>query len=72
MFFAHKSVFVQVFAQLVKKQGMTTHVRVMYVLSKHVHALNLLATSIVIDDFSEHVRVWRLILKKNSPWFFRC
>ena len=45
---------------------MTTYVYVMYVLDKHVHALNLLIISIVIDDFSEYVRVWRLILKKNS------
>ena len=36
---------------------MTTHVCVMYVLSKHVHALNLLITSIVRAEFSEHVRV---------------
>ena len=38
----------------------------MYVLDKHVHALILLIISIVIDDFSEYVRVWRLILKKNT------
>ena len=43
---------------------MTTHVRVMYMLDKHVHALNLLIISIVRGNFSEYVRVWRLILKK--------
>ena len=59
----------QIFAHLVKKQSMTTHVRVMYVLSKHVHALNLLITSIVRGDFSEYVRVWRLILKNFTKEF---
>ena len=44
---------------------MTTYVYVMYVLDKHVHALNSLTTSIVRGNFSEHVRVWRLILKKK-------
>ena len=43
---------------------MTTHVRVMYVLDKHVHALNLLDINIDRSNFPEHVRVWRLILKK--------
>ena len=46
-------------------KGMTTYVYVMYVLDKHVHALNLLFISIFIADFSPHVRVCRLILKKN-------
>ena len=45
---------------------MTTHVRVMYVLDKHVHALNLLTVSIVRGNFPEHARVWRLFLKKLS------
>ena len=44
---------------------MTTHVRVMYMLDKHVHALNFLTISIDRSNFPEHVRVWRLILKKN-------
>ena len=44
---------------------MTTYVRVMYVFDKHVHALNLFVISIFTVDFSYHVRVWRLILKKN-------
>ena len=43
---------------------MTTHVRVMYMLDKHVHALNLLDINIDRSNFPEHVRVWRLILKK--------
>ena len=44
---------------------MTTYVYVMYVLDKHVHALNLFFISIFIADFSPHVRVCRFILKKN-------
>ena len=44
---------------------MTPHVYVVYVLDKHVHALNLLTISIVRGNFSECVRVWRLILKKS-------
>ena len=44
---------------------MTTYVYVMYVLDKHVHALNLFFISIFVADFSPHVRVCRLILKKN-------
>ena len=44
---------------------MTTHVRVMYLLDKHVHALNFLTISIDRSNFPEHVRVGRLILKKN-------
>ena len=48
---------------------MTTHVRVMYVLDKHVHALNFLTISIDRSNFPEHVRVWRLILKKTSSTF---
>ena len=36
---------------------MTTHVYVMYVLDKHVHALNFLIISIDRNDFSEYVRV---------------
>ena len=44
---------------------MTTYVRVMYVFDKHVHALNLFVISIFTVDFSYHVRVWHLILKKN-------
>ncbi len=43
---------------------MTTHVRVMYMLDKHVHALNFLTINIDRSIFPEHVRVWRLILKK--------
>ena len=43
---------------------MTTHVRVMYMLDKHVHALNSLTISIDRSNFPEHVRVWRLIQKK--------
>ena len=43
---------------------MTTHVRVMYMLDKHVHALNLLDINIDRSNFLEHVRVGRLILKK--------
>ena len=46
---------------------MTTHVRVMYMLDKHVHALNLLDINIDRSNFPEHVRVWRLILKKITP-----
>ena len=46
-------------------KGMTTYVYVMYVLDKHVHALNLFFISIFMVDFCLHVRVWRLILKKN-------
>ena len=45
---------------------MTTHVRVMYMLDKHVHALNFLTISIDRSNFDEHVRVWRLILKKST------
>ena len=37
----------------------------MYVLDKHVHALNFLTISTDRSNFPEHVRVWRLILKKN-------
>ena len=48
---------------------MTTHVRVMYMLDKHVHALNLLDINIDRSHFSEHVRVWRLIQKKNLHGF---
>ena len=44
---------------------MTTYVRVMYVFDKHVHALNLFVISIFTVDFSYHVRVWHLILKKK-------
>ena len=43
---------------------MTTHVRVMYMLDKHVHTLNFLTISTDRSNFPEHVRVWRLILKK--------
>ena len=43
---------------------MTTYVCVMYVFSKHVHALNLFVISIVTVVFYLYVRVWRLILKK--------
>ena len=50
---------------------MTTHVRVMYMLDKHVHALNLLDINIDRSNFPEHVRVWRLILKKSS-WILMC
>ena len=35
-------------------------------LDKHVHALNLLIISMIMCDFWGRVRVWRLILKKNS------
>ena len=51
---------------------MTTYVYVMYVLDKHVHALNLFFISIFIADFSPHVRVWRLILKKNHDFTVTC
>ena len=44
---------------------MTTHVRVMYMLDKHVHALNSLIISIITSVFMGYVRVCRLILKKN-------
>ena len=44
---------------------MTTHVRVMYMLDKHVHALNLLDINIDRSNFPEHVRVWRIKKKKN-------
>ena len=37
----------------------------MYVLDKHVHALNLFFISIFIADFSPHVCVCRFILKKK-------
>ena len=46
---------------------MTTYVYVMYVLDKHVHALNLFFFSIFMVDFCLHVRVCRIILKKKSP-----
>lgn len=36
----------------------------MYVLDKHVHALNFLTISTDRSNFPEHVRVWRLILEK--------
>ena len=36
----------------------------MYVLNKHVHALNFLTISTDRSDFPEHVRVGRLIQKK--------
>ena len=48
-----------------KKRIMTTYVCVMYVFDKHVHALNLFVISTLTVDFSYHVRVWHLILKKN-------
>ena len=48
-------------------KGMTTYVYVMYVLDKHVHALNLFFISIFMVDFCLHVRFCRLILKKKSP-----
>jgi hypothetical protein len=35
-------------------------------LDKHVHALNLLIISMIMSNFRGRVRVWRLILKKNS------
>ena len=38
-------------------KGMTTYVYVMYVLDKHVHALNLFFISIFMVDFCLHVRV---------------
>ena len=38
----------------------------MYVLDEHVHTLNFLTISIDRSIFPEHVRVWRLILKKNA------
>ena len=44
-------------SQVYKEKGMTTHVYVMYVLDKHVHALNFLIISIDRNDFSEYVRV---------------
>ena len=43
---------------------MSTYVCVMYVFSKHVHALNLLITSTITSIFMVYVRVWRLIQKK--------
>ena len=52
---------------------MTTYVYVMYVLDKHVHALNLFFISIFMVDFCLHVRVCRLILKKitmRKKYFF--
>ena len=39
----------------------------MYMLDKHIHALNLLDINIDRSNFPEHVRVWRLILKKITP-----
>ena len=42
---------------------MTTHVRVMYMLDKHVHTLNFLTISTDRSNFPEHVRVWCLILE---------
>ena len=50
----------------VNKLDMMTYVCVMYVFSKHVHALNLLIISIITSHFMVYVRVWRLILKKKS------
>lgn len=43
--------------KLLKKYGMTTHVCVVYMLDKHVHALNLLTINIVRGDFPERVCV---------------
>ena len=51
-------------AHEIKLQSMTTYVRVMYVLDKHVHAPNLFVINIFTGVFCLHVRVWRLILKK--------
>ena len=53
-------------AHEIKLQSMTTYVRVMYVLDKHVHAPNLFVINIFTGVFYPHVRVWRLILKKSS------
>ena len=49
---------------LLRKQDMTTYVCVMYVFSKHVHALNVLIISIITGCFMAYVRVWCLIQKK--------
>ena len=49
----------------VNKLDMMTYVCVMYVFSKHVHALNLLIISIITSHFMVYVRVWRLIPKNH-------
>ena len=61
--FAQK--YVQV-VHLFNLQSVTTRVRVVYMLDKHVHAFKLLVISIFTGVFTGRVRVWRLILKKKS------
>jgi hypothetical protein len=56
-----KIVFVACFVNL---KGVMTRVCVVYMLDKHVHALNLLIISMITCVFEGRVRVWRLILKK--------
>ena len=51
-------------ARFVNSKGVTTRVRVVYMLDKHVHDLNLLIISMITYVFEGRVRVWRLILKK--------
>ena len=48
---------------------MTTRVRVVYMLDKHVHAFNLLTINTITSIFMGRVRVCRLILKKNQREF---
>ena len=75
---AQKYVFVCLFAHCVNLRSVTTHVSVVYMFDKHVHALKSLVISIFTGVFTERVRVWRLILKKShsqlfpSPYFPLC
>ena len=67
---------VHVFANALKKQnniahfrnlkGATTRVCVVYMLDKHIHALNLLGINTITNIFMGRVRVWHLSLKKNT------
>ena len=61
---AQKYVFAYLFAHCVNLRSVTTHVCVVYVFDKHVHALKSLEISIFTGFFTGCVRVWRLILKK--------
>ena len=44
-------------ARFVNLKSVTTRVRVVYMLDKHVHALNLLIISMIMCDFWGRVRV---------------
>ena len=68
-FIAQKHAFVQIFARYVNLWSVMTRVCVVYMFSKHVHALNVLIISVITSVFIGRVCVWRLILKKIASVF---